>query len=152
MHCLPRIRWIRILLGLLAMFSLAVLCTCSYFQIWSFEDYRTYHEVSQYPMGEDLWFGRIKAGERLESFTAAHPPHHMLQLKDFTVLTYYSSWPLPPHSLPMESVSVTAKEGRLIEAAAGGCNWHRRFFVMSARDEADLSKEYRRYCDVRRDE
>src|SRR5581483_5837033 len=94
---------------------------------------------------EDLWFGRVKAGEDLQAFTAAHPPHRVRRLGEFTVLTYYSVWPLPPSAIPMESLSVVASSGRLVHAAAAGCTWHRVFFAMSPDEQAAFDEEYEQH-------
>ena len=137
-------RWFWFLWGCLAAVCLVLLAACWYFRIWTYQDYQVYLEVQRYPVGKDLWFGRIRAGEDFEAFIAAYPPHRTRQLGAFTVLTYYSLWPLPPQSIPMEGLSVVAKEGRLVHSVAAGCTWHRVFFSMSPEDEAALDEAYRK--------
>jgi hypothetical protein len=138
-------RWFRVFSGCSAALCLAVLSACWYFRVWGYDDYQTLLEVRRYPPGEDLWFGRVQAGEDLARFAAAHPPHRVRRLGGFTLLSYYSLWPIPPGSIPMESLSVIAKDGRLVHAVAGGCTWHRVFFAMSAENEAELDEEFRQH-------
>ena len=51
----------------------------------------------------------------------------------------------PPNSIPMESLVVTARDGRLIHAGAGGCTWGRVFFAMSPQDEVEFDEANRRH-------
>jgi hypothetical protein len=104
-----------------------------------------FQQVRRYSVGEDLWFGRITAGQDLRALTAAHLPRRVLRRGSYTVLCYYSDWPLPPMSIPMEGLCVIAKEGKLVHASVGGCTWHRVFFDMSPEDEVELKEEWRRY-------
>jgi hypothetical protein len=137
--------WWRIVSTFLPLLCLAALLVCCHFRIWSFEDYRVYQEVCRYPVGEDLWFGRIQAGQNLEHFLAEHPPHRTLRLGRFTDLSYYTLWPLPPGTIPLGGLAVIAKDGRLVQAAAGCCTWQRVFFAMSAEDEEELSQAFHVY-------
>src|SRR5262245_326673 len=89
-------RWFRFLTSSIGALCLAALFTCWYFGIWSFKDYQTFLEVRRYPVGEDFWVGRIKAGENLEAFTTLHPPHRIRRFGRFTQLSYYAVWPTPP--------------------------------------------------------
>ena len=140
---MPRLKfksWFEVLLACLPVIGLAVLYPSSYFRVWSYHDYFVFQEVQEYPAGDDFWFGRIKAGQDLSAFVAEHPPHRTRRVGDFTVLSYYSTWPLPPMSIPFESLTVIAKDGRLVEAAVRSCAWNREFFTMSQEDLAELEK------------
>src|ERR1700719_4393526 len=130
-------QWLRFATGLLLVLCLGLLLACWRFRIWSRRDYIAYQEVRQYSIGEDLWFGRIQAGLGLESFTAEHPPHETRRVGPFVSMNYYAKWPMAPDEWPMESISVIARDGRLVYAAAGGCTWDRVFFEMNAEDDAE---------------
>jgi hypothetical protein len=135
--------WVRLLFVGLVTGCLAAFSASWYFRVWSYKDYQAFMEVRRYPVGEDLWFGRIKAGEDLQAFTVAHPPHRVCRIGSFTVLSYFSTWPLPPNLISFESLGVIGKDGRLIHAVAAGCTWKRMFFAMNPEDEMELDEEYR---------
>jgi hypothetical protein len=53
-------------------------------------------------------------------------------------MKYYTPWPPnSPDEIYIESMTVIAKDGSLMHASAGGCNWGREFFSMS-----DVECEY----------
>jgi hypothetical protein len=138
-------RWFRFLTGSLAALCLVALSACWYFGVWSYKDYRAFLEVRRYPVGEDLWFGRIKAGEDVGAFTAAHPPHRVRRFGRFTEMSYYAVWPTPPGSIQMESLSVIAADGRLVHAVAAGCTWDRVFFEMSPAEATEFQESFERH-------
>jgi hypothetical protein len=138
-------RWFRVLVLLLATPCLAGLLACWWFRIGSFADYQVYEEVRRYSIGEDLWFRRIEAGQDLEAFTAAHPPHRTLRFGRSTEMSYYAVWPTPPGSVQMESLSVIAADGRLVAALATGCTWHRAFFEIGAATTAEFQESVDRH-------
>lgn len=137
--------WFKAVTVVLAIFCLSALFGCWHFRIWSYKDYQVYEEVRQYPIGEDLWLGRIKAGQDLEAFTNQHPPHNTRRLDRFTQMHYYAVWPTPPGSLQMESLSVIAEDGRLVQAVAAGCTWHRAFFEMSPESFVEFDRAWDRH-------
>ncbi len=136
-------RWFWVLAGLLALVCFAALLACWRFRVWSHEDFRVYQEVSTYPIGEDLWYGRIQSGQDLKAFTAEHPPQRMRRLGSFVILSYYAVW--PSDGIQMESMSVIAKNGRIVHASGAGCTWHREFFSMSAEDAAEFHQAWERH-------
>jgi hypothetical protein len=137
-------KWFRVVAVLVAICCLIALLACWRFRIWSCADYRAYHEVRRYPIGEDLWFGRIKAGQGVEAFIADHPPHRTRRLGRFTQMSYYAVWPTPPDSLQLESLSVVAEDGQLVNAVAAGCTWERAFFEMNAASAAEFDRAWER--------
>src|SRR5438093_139513 len=138
-------RWFRALAGVLAISCVAVVFACWRFRIWTYADYQAYQEVRRYSIGEDLWFGRIKAGQDLETFTTEYPPHRSRRFGRFTLLNYYTGGPPRSNSIPMESMSVVAKDGRLVNAIAAGCTWHRVFFEMGTEDQSEYEAAWEAY-------
>ena len=61
---------------------------------------------------------------------------------EFTVMNYYTNWPIPAGCIAMECLTVYAKDGRLVQAGASGCTWGKNFFRMSPEDEAELNRAY----------
>lgn len=140
--------WFRWIARVLVFICTMVVLICWRWQIWRYHDYRVYREVCEYPGGSDLWFGRIHSGQDLEEFTAMHAPHDVHQLGHFTRMKYYTVWPTPPGALQMESLSVIAKDGRLVYAGAAGCTWHRVFFEMSANDREEFDRAWDQHIEM----
>ncbi len=137
-------KWVRAGAVLVIVLGTAAGLACWRWRVWSITDFRAYREVRRYPPGDDLWFGRVGPGEGLEAFTAAHPPHRVLRLGRYTLMSYYTEWPTPPNSIPMESLTVVAEDGRLVQAAAAGCTWGRVFFEMPPESAAEFEQEWQR--------
>jgi hypothetical protein len=131
----------RILAGVLV-FAVGLMLVCWHWGIWSYRDFVAYQEVRRYPVGEDLWHGRIHPGQDVGTFAAEHPPHRTHQFGPFVVLTYYAVW--PSDGIQMEGLAVTAKDGRLVHAEAAGCTWGRVFFAMSPADGVECSRAFER--------
>lgn len=138
-------RWFKLSVSFFTFICVGILVSCNHFRVWSSTDYRAYHEVVTYPPGEDLWYGKVQKGDGLQAFLTAYPPHRMRQMGNFTQCSYYSVWPLPPNSLPMESLVVIAKDGTLVQAAAAGCTWTRIFFVMDPHELLEFERENDNY-------
>jgi len=137
-----RTSWYWLVVASSAILVLAAVAACWHHRIWSYKDYQVYGEIRRYPMGEDLWFGRVHAGQDLAEFTAAYPTQRVEQLGPFTLLTYYSVWPMPPQSIPFEALGVVAKDGKLIAAGVASCTWKKEFFAMPPDDAATLGALY----------
>jgi len=138
-------RWVRVLAGLVVAPGLATLLAGWRFRVWSYGDYRAYQEVQRYQIGDDLWYGRIHAGQDAEAFTAEHPPHHAIRADRFVWMRYFEVWPTPPNAVQMEWASVIAKDGRLIHASVGWCTGRRVFFTMTPEDEEEYGRALDRY-------
>src|SRR5438128_173578 len=104
---------------------MVALFACWWFHVWSYQDYRTFREVNRYPIGQELWLGRIAVGQDAETFTTEHPPHRSQQFGRYLWLKYYTLWPVADNVIHVESRTVIAKDGRLAHASAGGCDWGR---------------------------
>jgi hypothetical protein len=115
---------------------------CSRYRIYSYRDYQDYRLLMKdYALGSDLWFGHIQRGQDVESVAAKNPPDRRVQWdQHFVELRYYPGGPLPPMSIPFESMHLIARDGEIIEAEAAGCQWGRSFFRMSERDRAAYKK------------
>jgi hypothetical protein len=120
------------------------LTACWRWRIWGTEDFRIYQEVCQYPVGRDLWFGHIHQGQALQEIVDRAPAHYTRQYGRFACLTYYPGRPPGPGGLSFSSLSVIAKDGRLVSASAGSCTWSRVFFDMGAEDAAEWDQCLRR--------
>jgi hypothetical protein len=138
-------RWFQVVTALLAALCLATLFACWRFRIWSYADYLVYKEVQRYPVGDDLWFGGIEAGQDLQAFTTAHPPHQTRRYGRFTQMSYYAVWPTPPGSIQMESLTVIAADEQLVHAVASGCTWNRAFFEMSPTEAVEFQESVERH-------
>jgi hypothetical protein len=136
-------RWFLMLIGVIGLLLVLTVLMCWHWGIWSYKDYFVYKEILEYPVGEDLWRGRICANQKLDTFAAEHPPHRMRRLGPFVLMHYYAVWPTPANKIQMESLQVVAKDGRLIHAAAAGCTWSRVFFEMNPEDSSEFEREYK---------
>ncbi|HLW63707.1 MAG TPA: hypothetical protein VKS79_00210 [Gemmataceae bacterium] len=135
-------RWFWLSLGVLECLLLAALAACWHHRIGSYRDYTIYSEIRRYRVGDDLWFGKIHAGQDLAELAARHPTQRVEQLGPFTVLTYFTVWPEPPQSIPFEALVIVAKDGRLVSGGAASCTWQKQFFAMSPEDAATLNALY----------
>ena len=140
-------RWVRLSSAVTAFLLLIALAACWRWRIWSLKDYREYQEVCSYPIGRDLWFGRIGPGRSVKEIMDVAPPHRTQQLDRFTCLVYYPGRPPGPGELPFSGLEVVAKDGRLVRASAGSCTWARLFFDLGAADAAEYEQCLRRYCE-----
>jgi hypothetical protein len=137
-------KWFRIFAALVAVCCSGIPIICWRFRIWSYRDYWQYEEVRAYPVGEDLWFRRIVAGQGSNDLISRLPPHEVRQYGRFTMLLYYQRT-LQPNEVAMERLIVIAKEGRLVRAVLASCTWHRVFFEMSADDTAEFNESFERH-------
>jgi hypothetical protein len=137
-------RWCRLASALLSLIAVGVLAGCWRYGIWSYKDYCTYMEVRRYPIGDELWFGRIQAGQDADALAAQHPPRRAHRAGRFVDLQYVVGVP-DDGVFYLESLTVVAKDGRLVQAAAGGCTWGRVFFRMSDDEEAEYSQTWEQY-------
>jgi hypothetical protein len=138
-------RRLMIVLTALLLVSGSVLLICWHWRIWGPTDYQSFQEVSRYPLGQDLWFGRILAGQDLESVIVQAPPHGVLHYGRFTLVLYYPGGPPIPGYLYLERMTIIAKDGRIVEAGAGGCGWGKVFISMSPAEEAEYKEAFDRH-------
>jgi hypothetical protein len=140
-------RWLCIFLGVMASLAGLALLACWHWRIWSLQDFRAYQEVSEYPIGRDLWLGYIAPGQSMEKIKEIAPPHRTHRFGPFTELTYYPGGPPQPGGLPFSSLLVIARDGKLVHATAASCTWLRVFFAMNAEDNAEFSQCVKRFCE-----
>jgi hypothetical protein len=138
-----RTTWFRLVLAVAAVLVVGALGACWHYRVWSYRDYIAYSAVRRCPGGEDLWHGRVLAGDDLAAFTAAYRPHLSRQVGPYTVLSYYPGGP-PQRGISLEGLTLTARDGRLLAASAGGCTWGREFFAMSQEEQAAFEEAYDR--------
>ena len=91
-----------------------------------------------HPVWKDLVFGRIYTNQPLDVVIETTKPIGLERYGRFTVVSYH-----PPMSYT--NVWITAKDGRIIQAAAGSCCWDRVFFDgLTQADQEELQVEFRR--------
>lgn len=129
-----------ILFGIGLGLAISALLVCWSQDIWSQRDFRARQKIHNFPPGEALWSGGVRAGDDLDAFREAYPPHESETIGSYTHLTYYSEWPLAPDILRgmCPSLDVIAKDGRLVEAVAGDDTWYKVFFKMDPAVEAEF--------------
>ena len=124
----------------LAFAGLCLLVFCWKYQVWSYGDFQAREEIHRYPVGAALWNEQIRAGDDLGEFQRQHPPHREWRYGPFIEMNYYIDWPESSDCLHFESVVIVAKNGRLVSAAGGGCNWKKTFFEMTPSDYAAYNR------------
>lgn len=134
-----RKRWLKfcILLGivLLGVVVLTPLTLCWWFRIWSIGDYRVYQGLQEeHPIGMELWYGRIQPGQDMEELIARIPPHGVLRHGPYTEAIYYCCPPKMGY-LMWGSLSLFAKNGKLVSANGASCTWDRVFFDALTKEE-----------------
>ncbi len=88
-----------------------------------------------HPVWRDLAFRRIGKGDRLEDLVARHTPLRRDDFAPFVLLHYQE---------PFGSLTVVARDGRLVEAVAGSCTWQHVFFETPEMKE-ELAKAHSAY-------
>ena len=105
-----------------------------------------------HPVWRDLENGRVGAGQSVDEVIQKTSPTRILRYGAYTQLTYHQP-PVNPDLLYMTSVTILAKDGRLVHAGAGSCTWHRIFFdKMSPQVKEDEELSWRTYLEERRRE
>lgn len=109
-------------LGLaIAIALVGVLLLCWHFGVWSYQDWDTYQNMSHecHPVWRDLHSGRIKPGDEVAPVIRRTHPDKVETFEDVQWLHYGGGF---------TGVTITAKEGRVVNAGAWSCTWQRPFF------------------------
>lgn len=119
-------RRFRLSAGLAALVLLAAVVATAgarHFRVWGWRDLRAYQGMSRecHPVWRDLNSGHIAAGQDVEEAIATTRPVSVERYGPFVRLNYQEG-------MSFTGVTVTAKNGRLVEAAAWSCTWERVFF------------------------
>ena len=75
-----------------------------------------------HPVWRGLWEGRIRPGDPVEEVIAARMPEGVARSGRFVSLSY------GPPGGEGNTLSVTARDGRVVAAHAGDCTWSHTFF------------------------
>jgi hypothetical protein len=132
------------LAGLLVILGLVVVSACYFFGIHSRKDIRAYRAMAGehfHPIWKDLAWRRICKGDNVESLLRRHPPVRREDFGPYTTLSY-----MEPGSF--NTLTIIAKNGRLIHGQAASCTWERNFFT-DPEEEKAFSQAYSEYVHQR---
>jgi hypothetical protein len=120
----PRSHWRR-RAGWAILFTL-VLLTGAYIGPGVWRECFTYWAMSRecHPVWNDLYWGRIRAGDDVEEVIARTQPPVVERFDNFVALSYVDR----KAGLAFTGLQVFAKDGKLVSAGAWSCTWHRTFF------------------------
>jgi len=117
-------RWFQVPVDMVLLLAAGLLACAWYTGIWSWHDLRVYRMMSRecHPVWNDLYWGRIAAGQDVEEVVARTQPPRVERLGDWVTLSYQGK------GLCFTGVTVIAREGKLVAASAWSCTWSRKFF------------------------
>jgi hypothetical protein len=129
--------------------GLILLCfaLCIFFRIHSYEDILAYSYMkNMHPIWKDLACRRFVKGDDINDVIAVYPPLWEMKYPPYHRINY-------EHPASMEGLTLTAKNGRLISAAAGGDCWEFNFFTSPEEDEehAKAHSAYWENCQLERE-
>jgi hypothetical protein len=135
-------RWFKIAAALLVLLAAALLGCASYFRVLTWRDVKVYRAMSRecHPVWQDLHWGRIQPGQAVETVIAQTKPLRVHRFTNFTELSYQEG-------LSFTGVTIIARDGKLVAAAAWSCTWHRVFFDALSLEEWRVYKAAR-YADL----
>jgi hypothetical protein len=138
MRLLRNWNWALRLAAIVAVIGSIYLVGASYSGIWTTRDYAIYQAMGYecHPVWKDLYWGKIRKGESLDSVLEAHPPVKIEHFGDFVALQYH-----PDRSFT--GIEIIAKEGRVLSARAGSCTWACKFF------DGMTKEQWEHYWDAR---
>lgn len=138
MNGVSRSRWLRPRLGWGILLLLAILAG-AYFRPWAWREYVAYYAMSRecHPVWSDLYWGRIQAGDDVESVILRTQPPVVERFGNYVALSYED----PKAGLHFTGLRILARDGKLVGAAAWSCTWSRTFFDR-------FTEEDRRACDA----
>ena len=104
--------------------------------IWSLRDWEIYQAMNREcpPVWRDLHDGRVYLGQPVEEVIAQTAPTRVEHFENFVLLEYQEN---RPGTICFTNVAIVAKDGRLIDAQAGGCTWQRTVFAGWTEEERD---------------
>jgi hypothetical protein len=102
---------------------------CIFFRIRSYEDMLAYSYMkNMHPIWKDLACRRFGKGDDINEVIAVYPPLWEMKYAPYHRINY-------EHPASMEGLTLTAKNGKLISAAAGGDCWKFNFFTSPEEDD-----------------
>ncbi|WP_428308360.1 hypothetical protein [Lacipirellula sp.] len=103
------------------------LAFCLWFRVGSANEWQIYQAMDEecHPIWKDLYYGRIRAGDDVDSVIAIAPPSVQRGKGQSGTLSYYQNY--KPGDLHFTSVTLKFRDGKLVDAYAGSCTWVRQF-------------------------
>lgn len=149
----PQRRWRRkivlIIAVALAVVALLLAFLCHFTGIHSARDIVAYRAMARehyHPVCKDLALGRIRKGDDVEKLLQRHSPSHLERFGIYANLSY------SPHG-SFNTLTIVAKNSRLILARAGSCTWRHTFFNTPQEETAFACarREYREQMQLEED-
>lgn len=111
------------------------LAFCLWFRVGSANEWQIYQAMEEecHPIWRELYYGRIQAGDDVDSVIAIAPPSVRRGKGRSGTLFYYQNY--PSDGLPWTSVTLQFRDGKLVDAYAGSCTWVRQFFDVTGQDD-----------------
>jgi hypothetical protein len=116
--------------GVLGLLGAVLLCFAIGYKVWGYDEWVVYQymEAECHPVWRDLHFGRIRAGNDIETVIARTRPSKVRRDGAQVTLEYYLNYDPQVKALHFTGVTIDANEGQLVSASAGSCTWMRLFF------------------------
>jgi hypothetical protein len=107
-----------------------------------YEEYRhIQHLRRQHPIALDLYRGRTRPGDDVQSLIARSRPHLLRRRGAYVWIQYYPRGPLPPDTISLAATSIMAKDGKVAFAISYNCTYQRTHFdLLTPRDDAEFSR------------
>lgn len=118
--------------------------------IWSYDEYERYIWLTiKIPVARRLWHGDVKPGDDVEQLARAWRPHQISRYGQWVDLVWFPDG-MPQDAIPLISICVTAKDGKLVSASFypddGLCG--RDFFdTLTPLERADYAAALTTHCE-----
>ena len=118
-----------------------ILAACLFVRIRQPRDLVSHLEMAiEFPaIWRELALRRFGPGDSTEDLLRICPPNRSDTFGRYAIHEYF---PGENGGLPMSGIAVTARDGKLISAAAGGCTWKYSFFDMP---DPECDRQYELY-------
>lgn len=129
------------LIGLVFML-MAIFGAGLYFRVSSWKDFSGYFGMCMEspPIWKDLALQRVQVGDRLEKFTNVHRPAYTRTMGPYKIHTFVK---VPPGCMVLSDLSITSKNGKIVQAAAWSCTWQ-YMFCSDPGEQANIRAEYQK--------
>ena len=108
---------------------------CVWFRVGSANEWNIYQAMDAecHPIWKDLYYGRVQAGDDVDSVIVIAPPSVRRGKGRSGTLLYYQNY--KSGDLQFTSVTLKFRDGKLVDAYAGSCTWVRQFFDVTGEDD-----------------
>jgi hypothetical protein len=115
----------------------ALVGTCAFCRIRRPQDLQAYLGMASecHPVWKQFAFRRFGEGDSALELIRRFPPTHRQEFGQYGIYRYSAS----PESLDFTSLTVVARDGKLLGAAAGSCTWRFEFFGTK---DPELNRQY----------